>query len=171
MAAPRCQFERGLSPCSHARERSLCAVLITLDCHGLPLIAACSPSRERSLCAVFNEHAPRPRQLLSTVVGHRSDLRKGTLGPSILNYTSLLGPLDCQVHLRANERRYCLVGMPGTAPEADGARDGAQADAQYGALHGTSDSDDESAVMSEYVRPAALEAYDAYKPRCGRLCS
>ena len=170
MAAPRCQFERGLSPCSHARERSLCAVLITLDCHGLPLIAACSPSRERSLCAVFNEHAPRPRQLLSTVVGHRSDLRKGTLGPSILNYTSLLGPLDCQVHLRANERRYCLVGMPGTAPEADGARE-IQADAQHGALHGSSDSDDESAVMSEYVRPAALEAYDAYKPRCGRLCS
>ncbi len=94
---------------------------------------------------------------------------KGALGPSILNYTSLLGPLDCQVHLHANERRYCLVGMPVTAPEAGGARDGAQAAAQNGAR--ASDSDDQSAVVSEYVRPAALEAYDAYKPRCGRLCS
>jgi len=111
-----------------------------------------------------------PRQLLSTVVGHRAGVIKGALGPSILNYTSLLGPLDCQVHLHANEQRYCLVGMPVTAPEAGGARYGAQVAAQNGAR--SSDSDDESGMLvSEYVRPAALEAYDAYKPRCGRLCS
>ena len=57
--------------------------------------------------------------------------------------------------------------MDGGVALRRGARDGAQAAAQNGARS----SDDESAVVSEFVRPAALEAYDAYKPRCGRLCS